>query len=278
MSPLVLTAPAKLNLSLRVLNKRDDGFHEIDSLMVKLPGLHDRIEFHPAPSFSFVCDDASLPAGDDNLVVRAARAYEATTGKPLEFSIRLTKSIPHGAGLGGGSSDAASTLAGLDQLHDNRLGTTRLTELAATLGSDVPFFLSPGAARCTGRGEIIHPAPSPAPLRILLLKPVFSCPTPEAYQHWSGSRELPGIGYGPQSCGDTELVNDLERPVYAKYPFLAEVKQWLLDRKETRGALLCGSGSTVFAVLDDNADAEHLARCARHELDPNLWHWSGTTE
>jgi 4-diphosphocytidyl-2-C-methyl-D-erythritol kinase len=277
MSPLTLQAPAKLNLSLRVLGKRADGFHEIDSLMVKLPGLCDRIEFTAADSFDFQCNDPGLPADADNLVVKAVRAYESASRIPCGFSISLTKSIPNGAGLGGGSSDAASTLLGLDQLHDGRLGTSRLLEIAASLGSDVPFFLTPGAARCTGRGEIIKPVPSPAPLRVLLLKPWFAVPTPDAYARWSTSVELPGICYKEQETGGISLVNDLERPVFAKHCFLAELKQWLLARRETTAALLCGSGSTVFAVLHDDADPAALAKCARHELDPGLWHWSGVT-
>jgi 4-diphosphocytidyl-2-C-methyl-D-erythritol kinase len=277
MSTLTLKAPAKLNISLRVLGKRADGFHEIDTLMVKLPGLCDRLEFTAARSFTFQCSDSNLPADADNLVVKAVRAYESASGIPCRFSISLTKSIPHGAGLGGGSSDAAATLLGLDQLHDGKVGTARLLEIAASLGSDVPFFLTPGAARCTGRGELIKPVPSPAVLRVLLLKPWFVVPTPEAYAHWSTSTELPGICYKEQEIQGLSLVNDIERPVFAKHRFLAELKQWLLGRDETAAALLCGSGSTMFAVLHDDADAEALAKCARHELDPGFWCWSGIT-
>ena len=277
MSTPVLQAPAKLNLSLRVMGKRADGFHDIDTLMVKLPGLCDRIGFQPAESFSFRCDDDDLSAGEDNLVVRAVRAYESAIGGPVRISIDLRKAIPHGAGLGGGSSDAATTLTGLDQLHGGTLGSVRLHEIAATLGSDVPFFLTSGAARCTGRGEIITPVPSPGPLRVLLLKPLFSCPTPEAYRHWADSREMPGVEYTAREVAGIPLVNDLERPVFAKHLFLAELKQWLLDHREVAAAQLCGSGSTVFAVLHDEADPVALARNARHEMDPNLWHWTGTT-
>jgi 4-diphosphocytidyl-2-C-methyl-D-erythritol kinase len=277
MSTLTLQAPAKLNLTLRVLKKRDDGFHEIDTTMVKLPGLADQLEFKEAGGFSFHCEGSGVPGDESNLVVKAVRAYETASGAPCQFAISLRKNIPHGAGLGGGSSDAASTLLGLDQLHGGKLGAARLLELAASIGSDIPFFLSPGAARCTGRGEIIEPTLTPPPMRVLLLKPVFSVPTPDAYRRWSDSHEIPGIPYSKQETTACSLVNDLERPVFGKHRFLAELKQWLLDRRETRAALLCGSGSSVFAVLHDDADAAHLARCARHELDPGLWHWSGTT-
>ena len=277
MNTLTLLAPAKLNLSLRVLGQRADGFHEIDTLMVKLPGLSDRLEFRPAEEFSFHCEDSTLPGDAQNLVVQAVRAYEAAAGLACAWAITLNKFIPHGAGLGGGSSDAATTLLGLDQLHAGRLGPDRLQELAAALGSDVPFFLAPGAARCTGRGEILAPCSAPPALRVLLLKPGFCAPTPEAYGRWRDSRELPGIPYAAQELAGLSMVNDLERPVFAKHRFLAELKLWLLERRETAAALLCGSGSTVFAVLHAESDVQALVRCARHELDPELWHWTGVT-
>ncbi len=275
MNALTLAAPAKLNLSLRVLGQRADGFHDIDTLMVKLPGLRDQLEFRPQPEFSFHCDDPTLPSDEHNLCVKAVRAYQVAADSACAYALTLTKVIPHGAGLGGGSSDAAATLLGLDELHGGQLGAARLQELAAELGSDVPFFLTPGAARCTGRGELVAPLPSPPTWRVLLLKPAFGVPTPDAYGRWRDSHELPGIDYGAQEIAGVSLVNDLERPVFAKHRFLAELKQWLRTRHETTAALLCGSGATVFAVLDKDADAEALARCARHELDPGLWHWAG---
>jgi len=278
MKHFTLQAPAKLNLSLRVLACRDDGFHEIDTLMVKLPGLADELKFRAAAEFSFACDDSSVPSDDRNLVVKAARAYEAAAGICCQCSISLKKSIPHGAGLGGGSSDAAMTLLGINQLHDYRLGVDDLHQLAASLGSDIPFFLTTGASRCTGRGDKIEPVPSPPALPILLLKPSFSVATPSAYLRWKPSLELPGIHYTAQEIYGTRLVNDLERPVFEKHRFLAELKQWLLDRRETAAALMSGSGSTVFAVLNNLADADTLKSAARAELDPGLWSWAGMTE
>lgn len=277
MSTLDLQAPAKLNLSLRVLGKRDDGFHEIDSLMVKLPGLSDILSFAESGAFSFTCDAADLPTNESNLVVKAVRAYEQAAGVTCRHSIHLAKRIPHGAGLGGGSSDAATTLRGLDHLHGDKLGPDRLREIAAALGSDVPFFLQPGTARCTSRGEVITPGPSLPALQLLLLKPWFGVPTPEAYGRWADSAELPGVLYAAQDLDGIVLQNDLERPVFAKHRFLAELKMWLLDRDEVAAALLCGSGSTIFAVLHVNTDATALAKAAKHELDPGLWSWSGGT-
>lgn len=277
MNSFILDAPAKLNLSLRVLGKREDGFHEIDSLMVKLPGLADELEFREAAEFSFECDDSSVPSDEENLVVKAVQSYELAAGIACQCHISLKKRIPHGAGLGGGSSDAATTLLGLNRLHDFKLGVEALHNLAASLGSDIPFFLTEGASRCTGRGEKIEPVPPPPSMRVLLLKPSFAVPTPDAYRRWITSCEIPGISYAPQPVDGISLVNELERPVLEKHRFLAELKQWLLERRETTAALMSGSGSTVFAVLRDEADPDALARAARHELDPGLWSWSGLT-
>ncbi len=274
-TPYRIQAPAKLNLSLRVLGRRDDGFHDIESLMVRLPKLADELEFSEVAKFSFSCDDPTVPGDEGNLVIKALRAYEAAAQTECRIAIHLKKSIPHGAGLGGGSSDAAATLLALDQLHDGKLGTNRLIELAAGIGSDVPFFLGDAAVRVSGRGERLESVEPPPAMPVLLLKPSFGVPTPEAYRHWLDSQEIPGIRYAPQIIDGLELVNDLERPVFAKHRFLGELKQWLLRREEVRAALLCGSGSTMFAMLHVGADAAQLARCARHELDPALWHWAG---
>lgn len=278
MNSFTLKAPAKLNLSLRVLGKRDDGFHEIDTLMVRLPALADELEFTDADDFSFNCDDPSVPSNHGNLVVKATKAFEAATGVHCKCAISLKKVIPHGAGLGGGSSDAAMTLLGLNRLYDHPLGVEALQNLAASLGSDIPFFLTAGACRCSGRGEKIEPVPSPPALSVLLIKPFFSVETPDAYERWKQSFKIPGVRYTPQQVQGISLVNDLERPVFEKHRFLAEIKQWLLERRETAAALMSGSGSTIFAVLKEGANSNALTAAARAELDPGLWHWAGMTE
>jgi 4-diphosphocytidyl-2-C-methyl-D-erythritol kinase len=274
---LHLEAPAKLNLSLRVLGKRPDGFHEIDTRMVRLPGLHDRLSVRPAEADAFTCDDPGVPSDGSNLVLKALAAYRAAGGGLRPYAIHLEKRVPHGAGLGGGSSDAAAMLRALDHFSDPPMGTERLMEIAAGLGSDIPFFLGSPVARATGRGEIIS-ASEPLPsLSLLLLKPSFGVATPDAYGGWADARELAGVPYAPQCFSWGELVNDLERPVFWKHLFLAEMKTWLLQRPETAGALMSGSGSTVFAVLHEGADAAALADAARAGLDPTLWSWHGRT-
>ncbi len=268
-----LFAPAKINLRFQILRRREDGFHEIETLMAPI-SLGDELLIEPDDAGSglvFSCDDPGLPAGEDNLVLRAARSFFAEVREEPRVRIELRKKIPHGAGLGGGSSDAASTLLGLNELYGKPVKSPRLTNLAAAIGSDVPFFLCQSAAICRGRGEIVEPVAPLPKLPLLLLKPAFGVPTPWAYQRWRESRELPGIDYSAQKAGELSLQNDLERPVFAKYIFLAQVKQWLRAQPEVVASLLSGSGSTLFAVLRDLAAASSLAHRALSELDPLLW-------
>ena len=266
-----LSAPAKINLSLSILGKRPDGFHEIESLMAPI-SLADKIilEVIEEPGISFSCTDTSLPCDDSNLVVRAARRFFEATALAPTVRIHLAKAIPHGAGLGGGSSDAATTLAGLNQLFNSPLTPDALHALAAELGSDVPFFLAGGAAVCRGRGEIVEPVPFPHPLPLLLIKPAFGVPTPWAYSRWHDSIEIPGISYAPQTFPWGRLVNDLERPVFEKHLFLPALKRWLLQQPEVAGALMSGSGSTCFAVLRDAAQGPALEARAR-EAFGEVW-------
>lgn len=267
-----LTAPAKINLSLEVRRKREDGFHEIESLMVPIT-LEDTLEIErvEGSGIEFSCSDASLPTDDSNLVVRAAKLFFQETVHAGQVRIALEKRIPHGAGLGGGSSDAATTLIGLDALFETRLGVEVLANMAAKLGSDIPFFIYRSAAVIRGRGEVVSPVTFAEKLRLLLLKPPFAVPTPWAYQHWQGSQELPDVNYAAQPFSWGRLVNDLERPVFGKFIFLALLKRWLLAQPETAGALMSGSGSTMFAVLRNPDDGEVLEQKATAEFGDTLW-------
>lgn len=268
-------APAKINLFLRVLGRREDGFHEIETFMVPIT-LADEIVLEPrsgeAGSIELVCSDPALPSGSGNLAYRAAELFLARVGSSSRaLRLELNKRIPHGAGLGGGSSDAATVLLALNDHYESGLTTERLAELAAELGSDVPFFVYRSAAMCRGRGERVEPIAFAESLPLLLLKPPFPVPTPLAYQRWRDSRELPGVRYSAQEFAWGELGNDLERPVFEKYLLLAELKTWLLAQPEVAGALMSGSGSTMFAILhsgDSGGDA--LAERARSEFG-ELW-------
>jgi 4-diphosphocytidyl-2-C-methyl-D-erythritol kinase len=262
-------AHAKINLVLRVLRRREDGFHEIETLMAPIT-LHDSLKIEPAGKFAFHCDERSLANGD-NLVVRAARAFFDETKREPTVALTLRKKIPHGAGLGGGSSDAAATLRGLNRFFDAQLSNETLRILAAKLGSDVPFFMNEAVATCSGRGEIVMSASLPAALNLLLLKPGFGVPSAWAYSRWQATRELTGTVYEPQKFAGITLVNDLERPVFEKFVFLAQMKSWLRVQPEVGATLMSGSGSTIFAVLCPNADPDVIAARAKSELDPNLW-------
>jgi 4-diphosphocytidyl-2-C-methyl-D-erythritol kinase len=268
-------APAKINLSLRILGRRDDGFHEIETLIAPI-SLYDeiKIERHGLKQgIGFHCNDPSVPAGDANLIVRAAKTFFAATKLKPAVSIELKKKIPHGAGLGGGSSDAASTLLALNELFETNLPRESLAKMAETIGSDVPFFIFQSAAVSKGRGELVSPIKLRKQLPILLLKPQFAVPTEWAYSHWGGAREIRRVSYTAQEFDGETFLNDLERPVFEKFVFLAQLKMWLLNQPEVGAALMSGSGSTVFAILRANADALLLAKRAKAELDPELWTW-----
>ena len=268
-----LWAPAKVNLSFQIKGRRPDGFHEIETLMAPI-SLVDRITIEKSGSageIDFSCNDASLPVGGDNLVVRAADLFRERTGITAGIRITLEKNIPHGAGLGGGSSDAASTLLALDEMFETGMPEAELMELAARLGSDVPFFIVRSAAICRGRGELVTPVKLETRLNLLLLKPNFGVPTPWAYSRWNEAHELPEIDYSSQNFGGVRFCNDLERPVFEKFVFLAHLKTWLRRQPEVKVALMSGSGSTVFAVVGEASDAEKLSGRALAEIDPKLW-------
>jgi 4-diphosphocytidyl-2-C-methyl-D-erythritol kinase len=271
MSAMQVLAPAKINLSLKILGRRGDGFHEIETLIAPI-SLYDKIDIEKQSRWiDFSCDDPTVPSRDENLVVRIAKAFFEKTKISSGVRIKLHKKIPHGAGLGGGSSDAAATLRALNQLFETKLSREELAKLGSTIGSDVSFFLFESVAVCKGRGEIVNPTTVKKKLSILLLKPAFSVSSAWAYSRWQDSREIPGILYQPQNFDGQSFLNDLERPVFEKFVFLAHLKTWLLKQAEVGAALMSGSGSTVFAVMRDHADIDLVAKRAREELDPEIW-------
>lgn len=271
-------APAKVNLSLRVQNKvREDGFHNVDILMAPID-LYDQLDFHNSRTTTLLCDTPGVPTDESNLVFKAIREFEKAYGRKAKQRITLTKRIPHGAGLGGGSSDAAITLQAVNEILGTNYDQAELSTMAAALGSDVPYFLTPTICRCTGRGEIVTPVPELAGWSspIVLLKPAFAVSTPSAYKGLTCSRRLKGISYGPQKVDNITLVNELERPVFAKFPILAHMKHWLLEQPGTRAALMSGSGSTIFALTETPEQAKEIATRALQELDPTLFVHCGT--
>jgi 4-diphosphocytidyl-2-C-methyl-D-erythritol kinase len=266
-------APAKINLSLKILGRRDDGFHEIETFIVPI-SLCDEIKIDKDDAkegIGFCCDDASVPQGGDNLAVRASKTFLEAAKVKSGVAIELKKKIPAGAGLGGGSSDAATTLLALNELFKTNLPREELAKMGETIGSDVPFFVFQSAAICRGRGELVRPLKPHEQLSILLLKPAFVVPTEWAYSRWQDSRKIPGVPYAAQQFAGQTLGNDLEGPVFEKFVFLAQLKMWLLKQPEVGAALMSGSGSTMFAMMRPNADVDLLATRAKSELDPELW-------
>jgi 4-diphosphocytidyl-2-C-methyl-D-erythritol kinase len=277
METITLAAPAKINLSLRILGKRPDGFHELETLMVPI-GLSDEIEIVHAAGhgISITCNDPEIPTDSANLCVRAAELFREETGIAHGTSISLMKRIPHGAGLGGGSSDAAAVLKGLNTIFDEPLVAEELALLAASLGSDVPFFLHDGAAICRGRGEIIEDAPAIPERHILLIKPPFPVPTAWAYKRYAESKEAgTKLPIDPvQHLGPIELINDLEPPVFAKYLLLPAMKQWLLEQSALESAFMTGSGSTMVAVIKTESAAveiQALKQAIKAEFGETMW-------
>lgn len=265
-----LTAKAKINLSLRILGKREDGYHELDTVMTQV-GLADRLTLLPSKGkTSLQCNRTDLESAD-NLVLKAVRVLEARTGRPLPTRIHLEKNIPTGAGLGGGSSNAASTLRALNDLYQLGLNQGDLISAATELGSDVPFFLMDQPCRCRGRGERMEPLPDLPSFPLALFKLPFDIPTPWAYGAWAQAVEVPGFPYEIQLGPWGDMINDLERPVFAKYLILGSFKDWLLKQAEVAAALLSGSGSSLFAILKEEQLGPALVQRANERYGEQLW-------
>jgi 4-diphosphocytidyl-2-C-methyl-D-erythritol kinase len=265
---LTLRAPAKVNLFLEITARRPDGYHELRTLLVAV-SLFDALAFAPAGSIRLSCTDPALGTGPENLIVRAAELLRRHTGTRAGATIALTKRIPVAAGLGGGSSDAATTLVGLNRLWKLGLGRDELIGLAAELGSDVAFFLGRPAAWCTGRGEVVTPWPIGRRLHLVLACPPFGLSTADVYRRVTApARPATGTALKEAvTAGDAERIgrllhNRLQEPALALRPVLSE---WLGRLKAQRplGSLVSGSGSTVFALARDAADARRIVASVR---------------
>ena len=286
---ITLAAPAKVNLRLRVGGPEASGFHPLDTLFCSLH-LADSVMVRPGDGPEAVLDAGhaspltgppEMGLAEENLAVRAARAFMARTGLDTGPEIRLVKRIPAGAGLGGGSSDAAAVLRALRRLHPGLLDAGDLMALGAELGSDVPFFVM-GApfAHGTGRGERLA-ALTPLPARpVVVAIPDFPVATAEAFRWLDGDRTAAGTAapevpeqpvHGTQLTWDAvaeEAVNHFEAPVFRRHPGLREIRDRLREAG-ARPALLAGSGATVFGVFDDGVGAREAADGLRN-ADPSL--------
>lgn len=267
---IALRAPAKINLYLRILAKREDGYHQLDSLMLKL-ALADRLVLtrRRQPGLTLRCPGSDLPENEDNLVVRAARLFYRHIDQTPALEMVLEKHIPVAAGLGGGSSDAAAVLLGLDRLHGTAMGEGVLSELARPLGADVPFFVqSSPAARAGGIGEILTPAATPPGIGgIVLVNPGFAVSTAWVYRNFRLTKQNdPYTLTGSFADGPLECRNDLEAVTMERYPELKEIRDQLLALGAAT-ALMSGSGPTMFGLFAQTSEAQRCAARMRKKYE-----------
>jgi len=283
-----LRAHAKINWDLRILGRRPDGYHEIDTVMVNVD-LADEITLEPAEGLSLTCSDPALPCDEQNLMVKAALALASAAGIAPKARMHVQKHIPAGGGMGGGSSDAATTILGLNQLWGLGWPRERLAGIAARIGSDVAFFLCGGWCLCRGRGEVVEPftnAQTLPAVRVLLLIPPFSVPTPSVYKAlaapaWDGKT-------GHRSLTDAErhvklvlvrLVDDsvcenwpenqLLRAAHVTEPRLVEIGQALEGLFPGRWQM-SGSGAVHFIVPPSGITVKQAEERLRQRL-PGAW-------
>lgn len=283
--PHLWASPCKVNLLLNILGRREDGFHELETVMVPVP-ITDTLVFERARSdIHLECSHPELPVDRGNLVYRAAALFRQETGIREGVWIRLEKHLPLAAGLGGGSANAAVTLRAMNELFGRPHALSSLEAMAARLGSDVPFFLEDGPALATGRGERVERLPGFPLLRgrgLVLVHPGFGVSTAWAYralgEYPEALRGRPGRGRelvaalggeDPAVLGRL-LYNSLEAPVLAKHPLLRLIQDHLRS-EGAWGALMSGSGSTTFALTEDRAAADRLAGSVRARFGGTFW-------
>ena len=251
------TAPAKINLSLRVQSKlREDGYHNVDILMAAID-LYDQLDFHNSRTTTLLCDTPGVPTDESNLVIKAIREFEKSYGRKAKQRI---------------------TLKAVNEIIGTNYDMEELGAMAANLGSDVNFFLNPVISRCTGRGEIVKPVPELAEWSspLVLIKPQFGVSTPSAYKALTCSKRFKSVNYGAQKVDGITFTNELERPVFAKFPILGIMKMWLLQQEGVRVALMSGSGSSLFALTETPEQAQAIATLARAEFGDSLFTHCGT--
>ncbi|WP_406666551.1 4-(cytidine 5'-diphospho)-2-C-methyl-D-erythritol kinase [Gallaecimonas sp. GXIMD1310] len=246
---LSLPAPAKLNRFLFITGQRPDGYHELQTLFQFLD-YSDQLHFQRRDDGQIhLHGEMSGVAHDDNLIVRAARLLQTDSASPFGADIRVDKVLPMGGGLGGGSSDAATTLLGLNQLWQTHISLERLAVLGLTLGADVPVFVHGRAAYAEGVGERFQPARPDTPW-FLVVKPPVEVNTASVFQHPALTRDTPRRVI--DAIQPTEWENDCEAVVFKQYPIIEKVFSWLLEYAPTR---MTGTGSCLFARFDRQADA-----------------------
>jgi len=276
-----IRAPAKINLNLRVVGKRRDGYHLIDTIMLPV-SLYDELEIRKIRSpvdnkktkdgmIEVSCDHPLVPGGEKNIVYRAARLIMQQTDKQQQVQIHIRKRIPVGAGLGGGSADAAATLIGLNRLLTVRLSAAKLEKLALSLGADVPFFIRARPARARGIGERLYPLHGIPSFWLVIVYPGFPVSTAWAFKKLPPTLTKPPVNTSiPTSLKRFDrlaklLVNDLESVTLKRYPKIQLLKDRLLHQGAA-GSLMSGSGSSVFGIFSSRREAlKALRRLGQEE-------------
>jgi 4-diphosphocytidyl-2-C-methyl-D-erythritol kinase len=278
-------SPCKVNLLLNILGKRADGFHELETVMHPIDLCDVLVLERQGTGIRLTCSEPSLPTDARNLVYRAAAAFLEAAKSTEGLRLHLEKRIPLAAGLGGGSGNAATTLLGLNELFGGPLAAERLQSIAASLGSDVPFFLQRKPALATGRGERIQPVewfPALRGVFCLLVHPGFGIATAWAYQQLAhfpaalngqpgrGQKLLGLLQTAELKAAAPEFYNSLEAPALKKYPLLALFQEFLRAHGAA-ATLMSGSGSTTFALIEGKAAAETLAEKFKSKFGPTNW-------
>lgn len=267
---MLFKAPAKINLFLRVLRKRADNYHDIASLVQKIT-LYDELIFSLRPQGIVLnCPDSDLPNTPDNLVFRAAQAIFNYVSYPSGIEITLTKKIPQSAGLGGGSSDAATTLMAINEICELNLNKIQLMKLGAKLGADVPFFIFGNTALAYGIGDKLKDLKNLPKLNLVLINPAFPLSTKMVYKNLNLRLTREKINYSIPpifTLSDiiSELHNDLEQVSLKMHPELHDLKQLLL-KHGALGSLMSGSGATLFGIFSDENSAKKALDYIKQEV------------
>lgn len=254
-------SPAKINIGLNIISKRDDGYHNIETIFYPIK-LYDRIKFFEASSFSIECNEPSIPTDEKNLIYKARNILSEAIGKDFNLKIKLEKNIPSFAGLGGGSSNAAITLVAINEIFDLKLNQKELLELASKIGSDVPFFILNQPAFAESRGEILHPLPDLIlDYKILVIIPEAKISTAWAYSNFRITEKKIDLRL-IRSRADFEkykeqITNDFETIVFPSYPIIKKIKDELTNLGSFF-SLLSGSGSAVYGFFNKDFDLERI--------------------
>ena len=274
MDTLTRKAYAKINLGLDVLRRREDRYHEVKMIMQTVD-IYDVLTFVKAPAdvFRLSVDSAQIPDDDNNLVLKAARLLFATAGIDAGVEVTLQKNIPVAAGMAGGSTDAAATLIGLNALYDLRFTTEQLQEIGVKLGADIPYCIMGGTALSQGIGEILRPLPAPPRAHLVIAKPDLMISTKYVYEnlHANSLKVHPNIDGMIEALSNQDLIkmcslmgNVLETVTEKENPIITQIKD-LMQEQGATGALMSGSGPTVFGIFTEEEKARNCFQKIQEE-------------